>query len=135
MTIKIPEVITDITSEEYETATQEVRDRHRNILSNPRSRQDHAQVTQDIDERQTRKAVKLGELRKLAGLTQANLAEVLGMAQGDVSRVEHRQQPQLATVARYVNATGGSLRLTAVYDDAEYTIDLGEIPAETIEAE
>ncbi len=72
-----------------------------------------------------RRSGTLAALRKARGLTQHQLTYDLGMTQGEISRLERRENLHLATLARFVEATGGRLRITAVYDDGEFEIGLG----------
>jgi transcriptional regulator with XRE-family HTH domain len=62
--------------------------------------------------------MKLPELRRARAMTQATIAEVTGMAQGDVSRLEHRTDSYVGTLRRYVEALGGTLRIVASFPDA-----------------
>jgi transcriptional regulator with XRE-family HTH domain len=62
-------------------------------------------------------AVRLNELRKQRGQTQARLADLLGMTQANVSRIERTDNLYLSTLADYVNALGGPFEINAVFDD------------------
>lgn len=68
----------------------------------------------------------LAVLRKARGLTQTQLTDDLGMAQGEISRLERRENLQLATLARFIEATGGRLGIAAVYDD-EVEVGIGDL--------
>ena len=72
------------------------------------------------------RAHTLSALRKARGLTQMQLSEELGMSQGEISRLERRENLHLATLARFIEATGGELRLTVVYEDDEVVLSLGQ---------
>jgi transcriptional regulator with XRE-family HTH domain len=61
----------------------------------------------------------LAELRRARHLSQVQMAEALDMRQGDVSRLERRTDMYLSTLARFVAASGGRLRLVAEYEDAD----------------
>jgi transcriptional regulator with XRE-family HTH domain len=61
------------------------------------------------------------------GLTQKQLAQTLGMEQGDLSKLERRQNLHLATLTRFIEATGGLLRITAVYGDTEVELDINDV--------
>jgi transcriptional regulator with XRE-family HTH domain len=60
----------------------------------------------------------LQELRKAREHSQEELAEILGIRQGDLSKFEHRTDAYLSTVRRYVEALGGTLDLVASFPDA-----------------
>ena len=64
-------------------------------------------------------AVRLGELRRIAGLTQSVLAARLGIEQACVSRMENRQDIQLTTMIRYVEAIGAKLSVWAILPDGK----------------
>ena len=61
----------------------------------------------------------LRRLRKARKLTQARLAELLGMRQDSVSRLERRSDLLLSTLRSYVEAMGGSLKLVVEFADGE----------------
>lgn len=62
-------------------------------------------------------AVRLNELRKQRGQTQAQLADLLGMTQANVSRIERSDNLYLSTLVDYVGALGGHIEINAVFDD------------------
>lgn len=64
----------------------------------------------------------LRRLRALRDLTQVEVAAALGSVQPAVSRTERQDDILLSTLRAYVEATGGVLRLIAVYPDAEHEI-------------
>ena len=55
----------------------------------------------------------LKELRRLARLTQAELAEALGVKQPTLSRMESQTDMQISTLNRRVHALGGELEIVA----------------------
>lgn len=55
----------------------------------------------------------LRDLRKALSLTQAQLAETLGVGQDEVSRIERRADMLVSTLRRFVEAMGGKLELVA----------------------
>ena len=55
----------------------------------------------------------LRDLRKAHDLTQSQIATMLGIGQDHVSRIEQRTDMLLSTLASYVRAMGGSLKLVA----------------------
>ncbi|MEX0818881.1 MAG: helix-turn-helix transcriptional regulator [Pirellulaceae bacterium] len=57
--------------------------------------------------------VRLSELRKERGISQAELAELLNKQQGEVSKIERRNDVKLSTLRDYVKSIGGSLQVLA----------------------
>ncbi len=57
--------------------------------------------------------VRLSELRKERGISQAELAELLDKQQGEVSKIERRKDVKLSTLRDYVQSIGGSLQVLA----------------------
>src|SRR5437879_4140119 len=57
----------------------------------------------------------LRDLRHAQHLTQERMAELLGVEQENVSRIERRADLLLSTLASYVAAMGGTLRLIAEF--------------------
>lgn len=81
--------------------------------------------------RQTREAydalLTLADLRRSQGLTQAELAHLLGVSQPNVSKIEHGEEVQLSTLAGYIAALGGRLELRAIFEghpEHDVTIDV-----------
>jgi predicted transcriptional regulator len=69
-------------------------------------------------ERESRKMVEEMPLRRLRAareLTQENLASVLHVKQSEVSKIEHRTDMYLSTLASYVKAMGGTLEIRAAF--------------------
>jgi DNA-binding XRE family transcriptional regulator len=61
----------------------------------------------------------LGEMRKGRKISQAKMAETLGIGQMQISRLERRKDPRLSTMQRTVAAMGGHLTLIATFPDQE----------------
>jgi hypothetical protein len=59
----------------------------------------------------------LFELRQAIELTQAEVAKELHMGQGDISKLEHRTDMYVSTLARYLQAIGANLEVRAVFED------------------
>jgi len=76
-----------------------------------------AELLAKVDQRMT-----LGELRKGRKLSQAKMAEVLGIGQMQISRLEQRKDPRLSTMQRTVAAMGGHLTMIATFPDQEPVI-------------
>lgn len=120
-------VITDggdtFTDDDFATATGRVNAARAAALSDP----EFAAMVDAKVAAIGRRVHTLAALRKARGLTQAQLTEELGMTQGEVSRLERRENLHLATLARFIEATGGKLRITAVYNDDEVEVGLGDL--------
>jgi DNA-binding Xre family transcriptional regulator len=67
-------------------------------------------------------ALALADLRRSRHVTQVQLAEELGISQGNVSRLEGRSDVYLSTLRSYVQALGGHLEIAAVFDDERYPV-------------
>ena len=72
--------------------------------------------------RDTLVSMPLEEIRKARQMTQVKLAEVLGVNQGEISKIEHRTDIYISTLADYVEALGGKLEIRAVFPDREMRI-------------
>ena len=66
----------------------------------------------------------LYQLRNAREMTQARLAEVLEMDQGNISKLEKRTDMYLSTLRSYIEAMGGALEIRAVFPDGVVKIDL-----------
>lgn len=69
-------------------------------------------------------AFQLRELRKAAGLTQAQLAERIGVSQRQVPKIEHGDlnNSRLGTLRSYIDALGGELEVGYVAGDTRILI-------------
>jgi len=70
----------------------------------------------------------LQELRKALSLTQEQIAEKLGISQAAVSKMENRPDTHIRTLARFVEAMGGTLKVTAQFPQG--TVCLTDLYAE-----
>jgi len=80
---------------------------------------------QEVNERKAGEllaAMPLQELRKALSLTQAQLAEELGISQAAVSKMENRPDIYIRTLARFVEAMGGTLKVTANFPQGSVCI-------------
>lgn len=67
-------------------------------------------------------SMPLDALRKAREMTQLQLGEVLGVHQSEVSKIEHRNDICLSTLADYIQALGGHLEIRAVFPDRQIRI-------------
>lgn len=124
---RIPDHTVTVNDEDYATSTARVRAARDKVLANPRAAAAHQALGEQIAERIENKRATLSEIRRAVGLTQKQLAETLGIEQGDLSKLERRQNLHLATLSRFIEATGGRLRITAVYGDTQVDLDVGQL--------
>lgn len=89
-------------------------DRIRKQLSPARRRKIAARAATLIAEERS-----LQELRQAHKLTQKRMAEVLGIGQDSVSRLEQRSDLLISTLRGYVEALGGRLSLVAEFPDKD----------------
>ena len=66
----------------------------------------------------------LEQLRLARKLTQTNMAELLGVNQSAVSKIEKRSDMYLSTLRGYVEAMGGSLEIQAVFPEGAVRIEM-----------
>lgn len=59
----------------------------------------------------------LEEVRSARQLTQCDMADMLGVPQSSISRIEQRADMYLSTLRNYIHAVGGELRIQAVFPD------------------
>jgi len=67
----------------------------------------------------------LQDLRKAQALTQERLADLLGIKQENVSRIEQRSDLLLSTLRNYVAALGGELELVARFPNRPVVVLTG----------
>ncbi len=59
----------------------------------------------------------LKALRQDLNLSQAQLAELMGIRQASVSKLENQGDMQLSTLRKYVHALGGELEINVRFED------------------
>lgn len=70
----------------------------------------------------------LRHLREARAFTQQNMATMLDLDQASISKIERRSDMLLSTLRSYVEAMGGSLRLTAEFADGAVELaTIGEV--------
>jgi transcriptional regulator with XRE-family HTH domain len=68
-----------------------------------------ARVRERVKEEMTE--MLLGELRRASGMTQEELAAILGIKQPSLSRLESQDDMQISTLHRLVRGLGGELEI------------------------
>ncbi|MGH9322394.1 MAG: helix-turn-helix domain-containing protein [Vicinamibacteria bacterium] len=70
----------------------------------------------------------LSQLRKARGLTQEAMADLLGVSQAEVSKMERRSELYIGTLRKFIEAMNGELVLAARFPDGvEVPIRLTEV--------
>ena len=65
----------------------------------------------------------LEELRAARHLTQERLAQILGVKQSAISRMERRTDVYVSTLSSFIEAMGGKLEIRAVFPDGSVVIN------------
>jgi DNA-binding transcriptional regulator YiaG len=70
------------------------------------------------------RARRVAEIRKRQNVSRAEVAAVLGLSQAGVSRIEQGQleRSEVETLAAYVQALGGKLKIVADFGDESYVL-------------
>jgi transcriptional regulator with XRE-family HTH domain len=90
-----------------------------------------AEIARRVGEAAT--VMTLNQLREARNLTQVNLAKVLNINQGAVSRMEKRTDMYVSTLRSYIQAMGGQLQVKAVFPEGEVEIEQFETLAKPLE--
>ncbi len=99
---------------------RELRDRSK-VAPDKRARTDVA-VKEEVE--RLDRVTKIEQLRRARSRSQQQIAEQLGTNQGAVSRLERQTDFYLSTLARFVHALGGKLKIVVQFDDAQEPIEL-----------
>jgi transcriptional regulator with XRE-family HTH domain len=76
----------------------------------------------------------LYQLREARSLTQVNLAKVLNINQGAVSKMEKRADMYVSTLRNFIQAMGGQLQVKAILPEGEVEIEQFEKVADPHDA-
>ena len=69
--------------------------------------------------RKYRAEMVLQKMREAQGMSQADVAAVLGVGQPDLSETGCQRDMKLSTLGQFVRALGGELRVTAAFPDGD----------------
>jgi DNA-binding XRE family transcriptional regulator len=72
-------------------------------------------------------AWQLAQRRKSAALTQNEVAALMGVTKARVSQIERGEVSSVDVIARYVEAIGGHLELTASFPGGTYRLHAGRM--------
>jgi transcriptional regulator with XRE-family HTH domain len=70
----------------------------------------------------------LAELRALAGRTQEEVGEAMGVSGVEVGRFEKRRDVQVSTIRRYLEALGGEFHSYALFGEKMVPLKIGVEP-------
>lgn len=65
---------------------------------------------------------RLAERRKAVGLSQTDVSEKMGVTKSRVSQIERGEVSTVDAIARYVQALGGQIQISAVFGDDQYIL-------------
>ena len=68
------------------------------------------------------KGMPLSELRKARALSQETLSQTMDVKQPEISKLERRTDAYISTLRRYIEAMGGSLKITAHFPEGNVEI-------------
>src|SRR6266568_7818059 len=98
------------------------------LLADPQLAADIAAAHADAEEMDRVYAMNLAMIRKAAQMTQVEVARKLGVGQGVVSHVEHRDDMLLSTLYDYLMATGAEgAGIVVVVNGHRVELDLGRL--------
>jgi len=98
------------------------------LLADPGIAADVAAARADAEEMDRIYAMNLAMIRKAAQMTQAEVARKLGVGQGVISRLEHRDDMLLSTLREYLMATGAeSAAIVVIVHGQRIEIDLTDL--------
>ncbi|MCY4560211.1 MAG: XRE family transcriptional regulator [Chloroflexi bacterium] len=80
---------------------------------------DRRERVESETERLHQEYLTLQQLRKAKEITQAQLAETLGVGQATIAKMERRSDLMISTLRRCIEAMGGRLELTVEFPDHE----------------
>lgn len=69
----------------------------------------------------------LATIRRMAALTQAEVAKKMGIGQTSVSRIEQREDMLLSTMKHYLEALGADAHIVIRMGEVEYQVALTDI--------
>lgn len=70
------------------------------------------------------KVIDLAGLRRMAGLTQVDLAALLGVGQAQISKIERQHDMLLSTLSAYLTALGATATAVVEIDQQTMTYTL-----------
>lgn len=106
-------------------------DRVDRILADPTAAAQVAQIRAAGEEMDRTYAMSLAMIRKAGELTQEEVATRLGIGQGDVSKLERRDDLLLSTLRKYLTAAGAEdARIVVTVHGHDVELDLAALRGE-----
>jgi DNA-binding XRE family transcriptional regulator len=90
-------------------------------LIQPEDEQEVAELRDELVARQ--RAYQLAEARRKLGLRQEDVAQAMGVSQARISQIENGVVSEVATLAAYVAALGGQLKIVADFGESIMVLD------------
>ncbi|WP_424536055.1 helix-turn-helix domain-containing protein [Sphaerisporangium viridialbum] len=90
-------------------------------LIQPEDEQEVAELRDELVARQ--RAYQLAEARQKLGLRQEDVAQAMGVSQARISQIENGVISEVATLAAYVAALGGQLKIVADFGESIMVLD------------
>ena len=104
--------------------TERTAERLRKLAERPGASKRVAAIREQMREADRLYAADLAAIRKAANLTQTELATLMGTAQSEVSRIEHRDDILLSTLATYLSRVGEHPRVVVTVNGHDVELDL-----------
>lgn len=76
--------------------------------------------------RGTAMTVTLSEVREMSGKTQLDVAKSLGVAQGNISKLESKSDLRISSLRSYLEAIGAEAHISVVLKGRSYRLDLSK---------
>jgi len=70
--------------------------------------------------------ISLKEIRELLGITQEDIARLLGQQQPSISKLEKREDLMLKSIFRYINAIGGNVKINISIEGCDIPLNFPE---------
>lgn len=94
------------------------------LVADPKHAPAIAAAREALGEADREYAMGLGALRQALGLTQVELAKRLAVTQGNIAQIENRSDLLLSTLASYMHAVGGDVRIVVQFSGG-HAIEVG----------
>lgn len=112
--------VAEITEEEYLGSLVAQSERRKQVLARPGARARYDATLEEIRVHQA----TLAQIRRARALAQAAIAELTGMNQSEVSKLERRSDMLISTLRKFIEATGGELHLVASYPEGSVELQV-----------